>query len=136
MTNEFTAWCNYYYQLSTLFADVEEYFQNLLNDAPLYSGQTRLSEVDALIDYYRAVQAEKTKMEQMAEEVKQAERTILAMMRHFEIQPGTVLTGEIPGEMAYEVWADEQDSIHIRKTRELAAEEDDPNIIVIKLSGF
>lgn len=134
MTNEFTAWCNYYYQLSTLFADVEEYFQNLLNDAPLYSGQTRLSEVDALIDYYRTVQAEKTKMDQMTEEVKQAERTILTMMRHFAIPPGTVLTGEIPGEMAYEVWADEQDRIHIRKTEDLAVEEDNPNIMVIKLS--
>jgi hypothetical protein len=38
-------------------------------------------------------------------------------MQHFEIPPGTVLTGEIPGEMVYEVWADEQDTIHIRKNR-------------------
>ncbi|MDR3695531.1 hypothetical protein [Mucilaginibacter sp.] len=25
MTNEFTAWCNYYYLLTTLFADVAAY---------------------------------------------------------------------------------------------------------------
>jgi len=58
------------------------------------------------------------------------------MLRHFEIPPGTVLTGEIPGEIAYEVWADEQDRIHIRKTDDLAAEEDNPNVMVIKFSGF
>lgn len=57
-------------------------------------------------------------------------------MRHFEIPPGTVLTGEIPGEMAYEVWADEQDRIQIRKTGDLVPEADNPNIIVIECSGF
>jgi hypothetical protein len=136
MTNEFTAWCNYYYQFSMLLSEVEEHFINLLNNAPLYCGQTRLSEVDALIGYYRAVQAEKAKMDKMAEQVNEAGRTILAMMRHFEIPPGTVLTGEIPGEMAYEVWADEQDRIRISKTEDLAPEVDDADIIVIKFSGF
>jgi len=136
MTNEFTAACNYYYQLKLLLSDVEEYFQNLLDNAPLYCGQTRLSEVDAIIGYYRAVQAEKAKMDKMAENVKEAGRTILAIMQHFEIPPGTVLTGEIPGEMAYEVWADDQDRVHIRKTGDLAVEEENPNIIVIKCSGF
>ncbi|HWZ02149.1 MAG TPA: hypothetical protein VNX40_00990 [Mucilaginibacter sp.] len=136
MSNEFTAWCNYYHQLTMLLSEVEEYFQNLLDNAPLYCGQTRLNEVDALIGYYRAVQAEKAKVDKMAGEVKEAGRIILMMMRHFEIPPGTVLTGEIPGEMAYAVWADEQDAIHIRKTEDLAAEEDNPNIMVIKCSGF
>ncbi|MDR3695535.1 hypothetical protein [Mucilaginibacter sp.] len=53
--------------------------------------------------------------------VQEAGRTILAM---------------IPGEMAYEVWADEQDNIHISKTGDLADEADNPNIIVIKCSGW
>ena len=136
MTNEFTAWCNYYYQLILLLSDVEEYFNTLLHSAPMYCGQTRLSEVDALISYYRTVQAEKAKMDKLSKDVKEAGQTILAMMRHFEIPPGTVLTGEMPGEMAYEVWADEQDNVHIRKTEDLAIEEDDANIMVIKLSGF
>jgi hypothetical protein len=135
MTNEFTARCNYYYHLTLLLSDVEEHFQTLLNNAPVYCGQTRLSEVDTIIGYYRTVQAEKAKMDQLGEKLKAAGRIILAMMQHFEIPPGTVLTGEIPCEMAYEVWADEQDSIHIRKTEDLAAEADNPNIMVIKLSG-
>jgi len=136
MTNEFTAWCNYCYQLTKLLSEVEEYFQNLLDNAPPYRGQTRASEVDALIGYCREVQAEKAKMDKIGEEVKEAERTILAMMRHFEIPPGTMLTGEIPGEMEYAVWADEQHRIHISKTEDLEAEEDNANVMVIKFSGF
>ena len=136
MTNEFTAACNYYYQLSMLFSVVEARFKSLLDNAPLYCGQTRLSEVDAIIDYYRTVQAEKAKMDKMAEQVKEAGRTILTIMQHFEIPPYTVLTGEVPGEMVYEVWADAQDRVHIRKTEDLAAEADNPNIMVIKFSGF
>lgn len=112
------------------------HFQTLLNNAPLYCGQTRLNEVDAIIGYYRAVQAEKAKMDQLGEDVKEAGYTILMMMRHFEIPPCTVLTGEIPGEMAYEVWADAQDRIQIRKTEDLAPVADNPNIIEIKCSGF
>ena len=68
--------------------------------------------------------------------MKEAGRTIMAIMRHFEIPPGTVLTGEIPGEIVYEVWADEQDRVHIRKTEDLAAGEDNSNMMVNKLSGF
>jgi len=136
MTNEFTAWCNYYYQLNLLLSDVGEYFQNLLDNAPMYCGQTRLNEVDAIIGYYREVQAEKARMDKMAEDAKEAEQTILAIMRHFEIPPGTVLTGEIPGEMAYKVWADEQDRIHISKTGDLAAVAGNPNVMVIRLSRF
>ena len=136
MTNEFTAWCNYYYQLTMLLSEVEEHFINLLNNAPLYCGQTRLSEVDVIIDYHRAVQAELTRLHKMREDVKEAEIAIRAIMQHFEIPPGTVLTGEIPGEMAYEVWADKQDSIHISKTGDLVHGEDDANVIVIELSGF
>jgi hypothetical protein len=136
MTNEFTAWCNYYYQFTMLLSEIEEYFINLLNNAPLYYGQTRLSEVDVIIDYHRAAQAELLRLHKMREDVKEAEIAILTIMQHFEIPTGTVLTGEIPGEMAYEVWADEQDRIHISKTEDLAAEEDDADVIVIKLSGF
>ena len=135
MTNEFTAWCNYYYELTMLLSEVEEHFINLLNNAPLYCGQTRLSEVDVIIGYHRAAQDELARLHKMREDVKEAEIAILAIIRHFEIPPGTMLTGEIPGEMAYEVWADDQEKLHISKTEDLADEEDDFNIIVIKLSG-
>jgi hypothetical protein len=65
MTNEFTAWCNYYYELTMLLSEVEEYFINLLNNVPLYCGQTSLSEVDVIIDYHRAAQAELARLHKM-----------------------------------------------------------------------
>ncbi|HWZ22023.1 MAG TPA: hypothetical protein VNW06_05180 [Cytophagaceae bacterium] len=56
-------------------------------------------------------------------------------MQHFEIPPGTVLTGEIPGQLEYEVWADENDRVYINKTNDIAPEADNANVIVIKFSG-
>jgi hypothetical protein len=46
---------------------------------------------------------------------------------------GTVLTGEIPGELAYEIWANENDTLYINKAKNLAPEPDDANIMYIKL---
>lgn len=135
MTSEFTAWCNYYCQLTMLLSEYEEYFQNLLDNAPLYCGQARLSEVDAIISYYRSVQTEKAKMDKRVDDLREAERTILDIMRHFEIPPGTVFNGEIPGELRYALWADERDALHVSKTEDIAAEDDDANIMVIKFSG-
>ncbi len=135
MTNEFTAWCNYYCQLSMLHAEIEEHFQNLLDNAPLYCGQTTLSEVDAIISYCRCVQTEKAKMDKIADDLKETEGIILQIMRHFEIAPGTVFTGEMPGELRYALWVDEHYVLHISKTEDIVAEVDNANIMVIKFSG-
>src|ERR1039457_5718491 len=100
MTGEFTAYSNRYYELTKLLSKREERFKNLLDNAPFYCGQTSLSEVDAIISYYRKVQAAKAKIEKTLADMREAARPILMIMRHFEIPPGTVLTGEIPGELA------------------------------------
>ncbi len=133
MTSEFTAHCNHYYNLTQLLFKRHDRFENLLNNAPLYSGQTRLSEVDAIINYYREVQAYKAKMEKTMDDMKKTERIILMIMRHFEIPPGTVLTGQIPGEVEYELWANKNDMVYVHKTKDLQAEEKNPNSITIKL---
>jgi len=135
MTGEFTAYCNQYYELTILLAKREERFKNLLENAPLYCGQTNLSEVDAIITYYREVQTAKAKMNATFDDLKDTERVILMIMRHFEIPPGTVLTGEIPFVVEYEIWANENDAIYINKTKNLQPEEENGNIMVIKLSG-
>jgi len=135
MTTEFTTWCSYYYKLTQLLALREARFNNLLNNAPVYSGQTRLSEIDAIISYYRNVQADKAKMDKTIKSMNEAERTILAIMRYFEIPYGTVLTGEIPGQLEYEVCAGVDDSLYISKTKDLALEADGAEIIEIRFSG-
>ena len=133
MTGEFTAFCTRYYQLTQLLSKREERFNNLLANAPLYSGQTNLSQIDEIISYYREVQTAKAKMDKTADDKSATERVILAIMQHFEIPPGTTLTGEIPNELEYELWADENDALHIIKTKSLQPEPDNSNVIEIKV---
>ena len=133
MPSEFIAHCNRYYEFTKLLAKREERFKNLLDNAPLYCGQTSLNEVDTIISYYRMVQAAKAKIEKSLDDMKETGRVILMIMRHFEIPPGTLLTGEIPGELEYEIWADENDALYINKTKNLQPEPDNPNMMVIKL---
>jgi len=131
--SEFTTYCNRYYELMQLLAKQQQRFKRLSDNAPLYSGQTNLSEVDAIIGYYRDVQIAKAKIEETFNHVRATERYILMIMRHFEIPPGTILTGEIPDELEYEIWADGNDTLYITKTKDLQPEEDNPNIIEIKI---
>jgi len=72
-------------------------------------------------------------MDNTADDRSATERVILAIMRHFEIPPRTVLTGEIPEVLEYELWADENDALHIIKTQSLQPEPDNPNVIEIKV---
>jgi hypothetical protein len=132
MTTEFTAWCNQYYQLTKLFSERDERFKNLLDNAPPYTSQSNLSDLDAIISYNRKVQAAKDKADKTFKDLTKTGRTILAIMRYFEIPPRTVLTGEIPGELEFEIWANEKDDLFIGKIRDLPKEPDDPNIIHIK----
>jgi len=132
MTGEITAWCSQYYQLTKLFSERNEHFKNLLDNAPPYTRQRSLSDLDVIISYNRKVQAAKAKADKTFKDLTETGRTILKMMQYFEIPPRTVLTGEIPGELEYEVWANENDDVFIGKIRDLPQEAVDPNIIVIK----
>jgi hypothetical protein len=135
MTGEFTFYCNQYYQLTKLFAARDERFKNLLDNALPYSNQSNLSDLDAIISYNRKIQAAKAKADKTFKDLTETGRTILMIMQYFEIPPRTVLTGEIPGELEYEIWANENDQIFIGKIRDLPQEADNPNIIVIKCSN-
>ena len=132
MTTEFTTWCSHYYQLTNLFAKHNERFQNLLDNAPSYTGQNNLSDLDAIISYNRKVQAAKAKADKTFKDLTETSRTILAMMRYFEIPPRTVLTGQIPNELEYEVWANDKDQVFIGKIRDLPQEAANPNIMYFK----
>jgi len=110
----------------------EEHLNELLAKAPLYIGEMCISNIDAIIRYYRNAQAVKAEVDNIYKQILETERNILLIMRHFEIPPGTVLYGEIPFELEYEIWADENDQLTITKINSLQPEEDDPNVIVIK----
>jgi hypothetical protein len=132
MTAEFSAWCSQYYHLTKLFSERTERFKNLLDNAPPYTNQRNLADLDAIISYNRKVQAAKAKADKTFKELTETGRTILMIMKYFEIPPRTVLTGEISGEMEYEVWANEKDDVFIGKIRDLPQEAVNPNIVYIK----
>ncbi|MDB5087150.1 MAG: hypothetical protein JWR09_1144 [Mucilaginibacter sp.] len=132
MTDEFTAWCNQYYHLTKLFSERCERFKNLLDNAPPYTSQNNLSDIDPIISYNRKVHAAKVKADKTFKDLTATGRTILMIMQYFEIPPRTVLIGEIPGELEYEIWANEKDEVFIGKIRDLPQEALDPNIIYIK----
>lgn len=130
MTGEFTAACTGYYRLEERLAAREQRFQQLLAAALPYTGQTLLSELDAIIACNREVQQALADVEETQAQLRETQCLILKMMRYFEIPPNTRLIGEIPGELEFELWADEQDNIHCRKTRHL---QPDGNTTIIRI---
>jgi hypothetical protein len=111
MTGEFTAYCNQYYQLTTQLDADDEHFKTLLANAPPYTGQSYLTDLDDIISYNRTVHAAKAKVDKTYKEWKETAQTILKIMEYFEIPPRTWLTGIIPGELEYEIWANEKGDV-------------------------
>jgi len=61
MTNEFTAWCTQYYRLTTRFETAYKRYKNLSDNAPLYSGQHSINELNHLMSYTRTLETARVK---------------------------------------------------------------------------
>jgi hypothetical protein len=134
MYGEFTTFCHRFYKLNQKMLATERIFNELLNNAPMYAGETNVNQIDDIIHNYRNVQAAKAEADKAVADLLKVERQILLVMRHFDIPNGLVLEGEIPDVMQFKIAADENDRIHILKTKTLTPEEDEPNIIRIRLN--
>src|SRR5581483_2635198 len=119
MNGEFTGICNYYYELTQLLIKKKKRLCKLLVNYWPYAGETKLSEIDALVKYIRRVQKVKKDFDTLNDARIKMERDILTLMRHFEIPPNTKLSGVIEDEMEYKIWVDENDTIYIEKTKDL-----------------
>jgi hypothetical protein len=135
MEGEFTNYCSSYYRLTELLDAQETRFQSLLENALPYAGQTHLNELDAILHCNRKIQKAFADVNDTVSTMHETERTILQIMRYFELTPNTKLTCVIPGELEFEIWADEQDVVHCLKTKQLAPLEEDPNIINIRINN-
>ena len=134
--NELTRYCNHYYLLRRKLIKRIELFNKLVADEPLYRGETLLTDIDAMICQIRRVQALQVKMDQTRAEFNETGEEILEFFKHFRIPPNTALTGIIEYDMEYQIWADEDDKLHMVPIRSLAPDFDDPNVMYIKFSDW
>jgi len=130
----FTTICNHYYYLIQQLRARYAILRDMETNAPAYSDQLSLTEIDAVINYYSHGRMAKEQVDETLAEVKKAENRILAIMREFEIAPGRVLYGEIPGELVYEIWANQQGRLYINKIKTIEPEPEKPNVLTIKLN--
>ena len=133
MNGEFNGYCSQYYNLTQLLAEQQEHFNTLLDNALPYTGQTNINELDAIIKCNRKIQKAKARAENTFDELRNTEHTILMIMQYFGIPPHTVLVGEVPEKLLFEIWADDSDTVHIKKIKDLVPPVDDENIIRIKI---
>ena len=134
MYTNFTTICNRYYYLIQQLRARYAILKDMEDNAPVYSGQVALTEIDDIINYYSQGRMAKEQVDQTLAEVKKTESTILAIMRQFEIPPGKVLYGEIPGELEYEIWANKHGRLYINKIKTIEPEPEKPNVITIRLN--
>jgi hypothetical protein len=133
MKEEFSAACTSYYRHTGILADRETYFQTLLNAAPAYTGETDLADLDQIIGYNSTVQQARADVEETQATLRELQAIILKMMEYFELPPGTRLKGAIPGELEFEIIADDQGTLYCKKTKDLKPLVEDPNFITINL---
>jgi hypothetical protein len=132
--DEFTDLCTYYYRLTELLAKRRERLYALIENAPLYNGETNLSEIDAIIVYYRKAQILKAKLDKTHADLAAIGQEIVYLFKYFGIPTDTILTGQIPFELEYEIFIDEDDTPIITKTKTLEPEVLADNIILVKFS--
>ena len=133
MNGEFNGYCSHYYNLTQLLAEQQEHLSTLLDNALPYTGQTNVSELDAIIKCHRKIQRAKVRVDSIVDELQKTERIILLVMQYFGIPPGTRLVGEVIEQLLFEIWADDTDAIHTKKIKDLVPPVDDENIIKIRM---
>jgi hypothetical protein len=134
MEGEFTNFCKQYYELLLQVEEKEHRFIDMLDNALPYTGQTDVSELDAIIHCNRRIQKMRSIADDMIDAKQETEATILKILEYFEIPINTRLTCEIPGLYELKVWADEENTVHCYKIRDLAPLEQDENIITIQMT--
>ena len=133
MKTEFTTACTALYRLQERFGKRDELFYNMLAKALPYTGQTSLAELDAIIDCTRKIQKLRAAIGETVAQLREVRDVILKIMEYFEIPPYTILTGEIPEELLFEIYADEEGNLYCYKTADLQPPVDAANIIRIKM---
>src|ERR1700741_609887 len=113
MSGMLSALCSHYYKLKMKLNKRDDRFREAFENVLKFDRELKVSEVDAIIESgQRAVQAFDAR-DITFEKLKETERRILDLMKRLGIRPWWFLTGEIYGELEYEVWYTEKGEVYI-----------------------
>lgn len=128
---EFTNFCKRYYELLQQWNELENRFEELLENAIPYTGQTDAAELDAIIRCNRRIQKARAAADECINDLQQIAHIITKILEYFEVPPYTRLTCEVPGFYELELWLDDEQAVNCIKTHDLAPLEEDENTITI-----
>jgi len=131
MEGEFTNYCKQYYELLQQVDEKEHRLIDMIDNALPYTGQTDVADLDAILHCNRRILKMRDLTDDAIEAKQETEGIILKILEYFEIPTNTHLTCEVPGLYELRVWADEENTVHCYKIKDLAPLEEDENIITI-----
>lgn len=131
-----SALCSHYYKLKIKLHKQDDRFKLLFDNVLKFDGNVTVTELDAILVSTGKVCAAHDKTQVTFEKVKETEQKILHLLKWLGVRPRWFLTGQIPGELEYELFYDMNDNVHVVKTRDLEPEPVNPNIISIDLGAW
>src|SRR5437588_1860110 len=120
MLGEFSAACANYYRLTFRFKKVSNHGFTMVRNVIPYVGQTNTAELDAILESERKAKEATTTANDTELEWQKAKWLVIEMMEYFGITANTKLTVTIPYEVEFELWLDDEKSLHFEKTADLS----------------
>lgn len=130
-----TLCCNYYLASERLIKQ-QQRFEELLAKPASFAGQTYLPDIDKTIRRWHKRQEASDAITYTQAELTDLQAMILILFEYIGAAPNTRLTGELPEEVEFAIWADDNQQLHYEKLRDLAPVlEDGCEYITIRLGG-
>ena len=127
MTGKFTDLCTRCYRLQTrLHAEYDQLKQLSGNELPGSNPYTP-GKLHPSNNKTRKLKATKARFDNIYKKYEAVAGDILAILDYFKIPRLAIVTGEIPGELAYEVLVNEKDEVFIKKVRDLQQDPGTPS---------
>lgn len=128
--------CAHYYKLKLKMNKQDDRFKLLFDNMLKFDGNVTVDELDAIWESTRQVCIASDDTMITFEKIKETEQRILQMLKSMGVRPRWFITGQIPGELEYELFYDMNGNVHVIKTKDLEPEPENPNIVKIDLGAW
>jgi len=128
--------CAHYYKLKLKMYKQDDRFKMLFDNMLKFDGHVTVAELDAIWESTSNVCIASDDTMITFEKVKETEQRILKMLKSMGVRPRWFITGQIRGELEYELFYDMNDNVHVIKTKDLEPEPVNPNVITIDLGAW